>query len=732
MRLFKLVPFVPIDGEFFYHYDSPIPFGSLVSVPFGVKNTEVFAICIEEVEYKISLNSDLLGEKMSAFKTIINVLKESILTPNLYELVKFLAAYNLEALGSILRICFPLPKYDFSATRGAKFLRVLEHNTKLTPAQIALIEAVKLNGELQKKQARQIVSASIIETLIKKGVIEEFEFTSENTKIAPQIPALNSAQNAVFEGIVLYLDTPQKFNVILFEGVTGSGKTEVYASVLIKILQENPQAQVLICLPEIGLTNALVERFERIFGQNITVWNSLISDGQRRENFKKITNGEGRIVLGTRSAIMLPFKNLQFAVIDEEHDHSYKQEEVISYHARDAVIMRAKIENFGVLLVSATPSIESEVNALAGKYKKVQLFDRFAEVLMPKISLIDLRKHKPAKGDFISPVLYEQIKQTVGRGKQVLLFINRRGYAPIVVCRECGDKIKCFNCDVSLTEHRSDFSWRCHKCDLRLKRADTCKACGAVESFQTMGLGIEKIREELMRNLPKFKTQIISSDTVSTAHKLRELFGLIESGFVDVILGTQIIAKGFHFKNLHLVGVLDADSGMFGEDFRGLERTYQMLTQVSGRAGREGEQGEVFIQTYEPDNNVLKAIMSYDRDKFYHNEVLNRKNFKLPPFSRQIGIVVSAYDMELASTTAVKFSEILKETFAKHKLTDITAVFGPAAAPISFIRKRFRFRILINTPRNVHIQPILKEARSLIKLKQDAKIKIDIDPTSFY
>ncbi len=514
-----------------------------------------------------------------------------------------------------------------------------------------------------------------------------------------------------------------RFCVTLIDGVTGSGKTEVYFEAVAAAIERGKQ--VLIMLPEIALTQAFLERFHDRFGAKPAEWHSDVPPRMREKVWRQVAEGQVRVVAGARSALYLPFSNLGLIVVDEEHDPAFKQEDRVFYSARDMAVVRAHIGGFPVVLASATPSIESRVNAAQGRYERIALTSRFAEAALPDIRAIDLRRAPPARGGFLSPVLLGEVQKTIGRGEQALLFLNRRGYAPLTLCRACGHRFQCRSCSAWLVEHRFRAQLVCHHCGHHEARPDACPECGTLDHLVACGPGVERIAEEVVGHFPDARTIVLSSDILGGVKRLRLELEAIAKGEADIVIGTQLVAKGHNFPNMTLVGVIDADLGLANGDPRAAERTFQLLSQVTGRAGRTGKKSVGLLQTFQPGHPVMQALVSGDAEAFYERETGERERAGLPPFGRLAGIVVSAESRAEAETHA----RALRRTAPQAK--DIT-VLGPAEAPLAMVGGRYRFRLLVHGERKSDMQAFL---RTLIangpKPRASLRVQIDIDPQSF-
>ena len=509
------------------------------------------------------------------------------------------------------------------------------------------------------------------------------------------------------------------FSVYLLDGVTGSGKTETYISSVIKIIKKSEKNQILILLPEIALTSLLLKRFEKYFGFMPHVWHSNTTKVQKCKIWKKAISGEHIVVIGTRSAIFIPFKNLGVIVIDEEHDSSYKQNEQGSYHARDMAIVKAKMLDIPVILSSATPSIETFENVHNGKYKHVVLTNRFSNALMPEVFLIDMKKEDI--GTILSWELIDNIKKSLEKKEQVLLFINQRGYAPVSVCAKCGTKNNCPMCDVNLIYHKKNNLLLCHHCGFEKKWEKTCNSCGK-ESMILFGVGIEKVVESVKYYFPSAKILSLSSDNVSSKQKWDTSIDAIEKNDIDIIIGTQILSKGHHFPNLTLVGVIDAEQNSLACDLRANEKTYQLMHQVAGRAGRGQKKGKVFLQTYNIESALMRSLVSYNRDDFYSCEIEQRKMYNMPPFSRLISVIISGRNEINVEKEARRIARELSSG------NDIT-VLGPVPAPLARLRGKYRHRLLIKLKKNNLQHSLIKK---IVKSNDNSVfVYTDVDPYDF-
>ncbi len=536
----------------------------------------------------------------------------------------------------------------------------------------------------------------------------------------PPAPALSEIQQQASNYILEHLN---QYKTIVLDGVTGSGKTEVYFSAIRHIL-EHSTGQVMILLPEIVLTTQILERFQTRFGFLPAAWHSGLTPKQRRETWRGVATGEIRLVIGARSALFLPFPQLSLIVVDEEHDASYKQEEGILYNARDMAVMRSAMQKLPVLLCSATPSLETVQNMESQKFHRITLPSRFGGASLPKIEVLDMRQEMLDKGCWISPSLRKALAETLADGKQAMLYLNRRGYAPLTLCRHCGHRLQCPHCTSWLVEHRSHKHLQCHHCGHTRPIPKTCPECDKADTMVACGPGVERIAEEVADFLPQARVGMMTSDTITTAKQAAELMAQIHNGDIDIIIGTQMMAKGHHFPRLTLVGIVDADIGLAGGDLRAAERTYQLLHQVAGRAGREKDPGTVIIQSYMPESSVLKALEIGDRDGFIAQEIQSRKRTSMPPFGRLAGMIISGKDENQVLQTAKHFAQT-----APHD--EQFVVLGPAPAPLAYIRGQFRYRLLIKASRTLNLQKALRFWIENTPVSSAVKVKVDVDPYSF-
>jgi len=510
--------------------------------------------------------------------------------------------------------------------------------------------------------------------------------------------------------------------VTLLDGVTGSGKTEVYFEAVAEALRAGRQALVL--LPEIALTAQWLARFKRRFGAPPAEWHSDLTGAERRTAWRAIAAGEARVVVGARSALFLPYPDLGLIVVDEEHEQAYKQEDGVAYQARDMAVLRGHLARIPVLLVSATPSLETLHNLALGRYRALHLPDRHAGAALPRVSAIDLRRDRPARQHWLSPTLVSALERTLGEGEQALLFLNRRGYAPLTLCRQCGHRMQCPNCTAWLVEHRHAGRLQCHHCGYQTRLPEACPACGTAGSFAACGPGVERLAEETAALFPSARLAMLTSDTLGGPRSAAAMIERILRREVDLLIGTQIVAKGHHFPMLTLVGVVDADLGLGGGDLRAAERTYQMLHQVAGRAGRAERAGQVLLQTWEPGHPVIRALVADDREGLVAHEMAEREAAGMPPFGRLAAVILSGPDAERLDRVGRELARVAPSGPG-------ISVLGPAPAPLALLRGRHRRRFLLKCRRDIAPQPLLRAWLAKIKLPGAVRLQIDVDPYSF-
>ncbi|AMS40211.1 primosomal protein N' [Aminobacter aminovorans] len=712
---------VPMPAERAYSYAVPdgmqvVP-GSIVRVPLGPR--EVAGIVwdgpVEAVDPK-------------KLRPIAHVFDCPPVNDEMRRLVDWIAHYTLSPPGMVARMILRAPEaFDPEPwTEGLK--RSDGEPDRMTAARARVLEMANDGIAWTRSGLAHAagVSSTVIDGLRAQGVFETVMIPPRPV-VAPPDTSYTSAeltndQEATAATLRAQVEA-DKFAVTLIDGVTGSGKTEVYFEAVAAALDKGKQ--VLILLPEIALTQAFLERFQNRFGTKPAEWHSDLPPRMRERVWRQVAEGGVRVVAGARSALFLPFNNLGLIVVDEEHDPAYKQEDRVFYNARDMAVVRGHIGGFPVVLASATPSVESRVNAEQGKYARSVLSARFAEAALPQLATVDMRRSPPARGGFLSPVLLGKMRETLGRQEQSLLFLNRRGYAPLTLCRVCGHRFGCPVCSAWLVEHRFRGQLVCHHCGHNEKRPEACPECGTFDHLVACGPGVERIAEEVVSHFPDARTIVLSSDMLGGVKRLRLELEAIANGEADIVIGTQLVAKGHNFPNMTLVGVVDADLGLANGDPRAAERTYQLLSQVTGRAGRTGKKSLGLLQTFQPDHPVMRAIVSGDSEAFYDREIAERERSALPPYGRLAGIIVSAATRPEAESHARGLRRAAQVAQDVH-------VLGPAEAPLALIGGRHRFRLLVQADRKADIQGYI---RALLaagpKLRGSVRVQVDIDPQSF-
>ncbi|MDO4184562.1 MAG: primosomal protein N' [Rhodospirillales bacterium] len=714
---------LPFDEPFDYEFDGDLPIGSLVRVPWGKQE-------IVGVVWSKKQSSDCSPNKL---KSIIKKYDFLPLNKEIIELVKFVSQYNMAPLGMVLKMVISV-KQAFDDEPIEVFYELTgktlaEAKLKNSDARWHVIDLLKHGAYTKAEICRGAgCSAGVVEALNKAGVIVGRQEIKKKQYNEPEPDfvrvKLTDEQQVAAENIVAKVGNG--FSVTLIDGVTGSGKTEVYFEAAAEALKQH--RQVLILVPEISLTAQWLARFEQRFGVKPACWHSGLGTRERTDNWIAAVEGRARVIVGARSALFLPYPDLGLIVIDESHDHSFKQEDFVNYQCRDMAVVRAKLGHFPLVLSTATPDLETVVNVENGKYDCVKLTKRFAGASLPKIKIVDLKKDKPQKGEWgpswLAPKLVDALKDNLEKGEQSMLFLNRRGYAPLLICRDCGYRLQCPHCTAWLAEHRTSNKLICHRCGYMTDRPKVCPDCHSETGLTACGPGVERIAEEVSKRFPEARLRVLSSDTTSSVAELSKVFAEMERGELDIMVGTQILAKGHHFPELTLVGIVDADLGLMGSDLRASEQTFQLLSQVAGRAGRGGKSGEVIVQTLYPENAVLQALVDNDRNRFMELEKQTRKMLKMPPYGKLAAIIVSSEKAHLAEKIAVALGKTAPNT-------EYITTLGPAPAPVFMLRNKFRFRLLLKTVRNVNIQEVLKLWMQKVNVPNQVSIEIDIDPYSF-
>ena len=665
-------------------------------------------------------------------RAVNRVLDAAPMRAELRDFLARVAEYTLTPLPAMLRLATRVP--DLGQGPALRKLLYLGDTLppRMTEAREKLLAVFEDFGGagLTPGEAAQAagVSAGVVRGLVQAGALIERQAPRDQPypPLNPNLPGPQLTDDQAQAAQALCAGVASgNYGTTLLRGVTGSGKTEVYLEAVAACLAQGRQALVL--LPEIALTSEFLTRVEARFGARPAEWHSGVTLSERRRCWHMVAQGEAQLIVGARSALFLPFRDLGLIVVDEEHDSSYKQEEGVLYNARDMAVLRAAMSGAQVVLASATPSLESWANAQAGKYARLDLAARFGINTLPDMRAIDLRSEDLPGSRWISPSLQAAVTARVAAGEQALLFLNRRGYAPLTVCRACGHQIGCNDCDARMVEHRFLKRLVCHQCGASAPIPTACPSCGAEDRLAPVGPGVERLEEEARALWPDARVAVLSSDLFGSARALKEQIGAIAAGEADIIIGTQIVAKGHNFPSLTLVGVIDADLGLSGSDLRAAERGFQLVRQVAGRAGRAEKPGRALVQTSQPEHPVIRAILSGDEDAFWQSEAAQRQALGMPPYGRLAGIVISASGLEPAFALGNDLAR------ADAPLRAIGAqVFGPAPAPIARIRGRHRVRLLIKAPKGVALQAAITNWLKPHKLKGDLRLSVDIDPQSFY
>ncbi len=641
----------------------------------------------------------------------------------LRRLAEWTADYYLSPLASVLRMILP------SASALASPRQLIEYRPtnlippRMTPQRAQAIAALAgRQGTIRELADIAEVSDTVLRGLVTAGALEAVAVEADRPLPRPDPDFAPPDLSADQQGAAESLATASGFDPILLDGVTGSGKTEVYFEAIAATLRRGRQALVL--LPEIALTEPFLKRFEARFGCPPTAWHSGLRSSQRRRAWRGIASGEAAVTVGARSALFLPYKNLGLIIVDEAHEPSFKQEDGVRYHARDVAVMRAKFEDIPVVLSSATPAIETRHMVEIGRYREVQLPSRFAGATLPTITAIDLTQDPPMRGRWLAPTLVAELEANLAAGDQSLLFLNRRGFAPLTLCRHCGHRFTCPNCTAWMVEHRLMHRLACHHCGHVMPPPRACPECGEEDSLVACGPGVERIADEVATLFPDARTAIVTSDTIWSPARAAEFVARMEAGEIDIVIGTQLVTKGYHFPNLTLVGVVDADLGLQGGDLRAAERSFQQISQVAGRAGRADKPGRVYVQTHDPSAPVIAALVAGDAPGFIAAETAARREAAMPPFGRLAAIVISSEDAAEAEATARRIARAAP-------LVDGMAVFGPAPAPLAMLRGRHRQRILVHAARALDVQDVIRDWLGGVEWKPKTRVTVDVDPYSF-
>ncbi|MDB2548363.1 primosomal protein N' [Paracoccaceae bacterium] len=672
------------------------------------------------------------GYDPTKIRKIANVVDVAPMRPEMRQFLERAAQYTFTPLSAMLRLAMRAPALGASPQARKLYARGTSTPARMTDARARVMDVIDEYGGAAMSQT-ELAQAAAVSSAVIKGLVEQGALAPVEAPRDAPFPALDyRLQGKNLSPDQAHISRPLRhkiaaggFGASLLMGVTGSGKTEVYLEAVAETLAKGRQALVL--LPEIALSAEFLTRVEARFGARPAEWHSGIAMAERRRVWKMVGEGGAQLVVGARSSLFLPFRDLGLIVVDEEHDSSYKQEDGVFYNARDMAVLRCSVAGAQVILASATPSLETWANAEAGKYERFDLPARFGASELPQMSAIDMRVEDVPSGQWISPSLAHEVAARISVGEQSLLFLNRRGFAPITLCRACGLQIACDHCDARMVEHRFQKRLMCHQCGETKDIPETCPACSVEGKLAALGPGVERIAEEAQALFPQARVAILSSDLFGSARALKAQIAEISEGGCDIIIGTQLVAKGHNFPNLTLVGVVDADLGLHGSDLRAAERSFQLMRQVAGRAGRAEKAGVAIMQTHQPEHPVITAILANDDEGFWRAEAAMREAAAMPPYGRLAGIVISSPDL------AECFD--LGNHLARHDgaLRKIGAqVFGPAPAPVARVRGRHRVRLLVKAPKGAPIQAALAHWLAGLKYSNKLRLSVDIDPQSFY
>jgi primosomal protein N' (replication factor Y) len=714
---------VPVALDHTYSYRVPgdldLAPGDLVRVPLGPR-AATGVVWADHVEVKPGLHNRM--------KDVEEKLDVPPLKAELRGFVDWVSDYTLAPRGMVLRMALRMSEHLGRAREriGVRLAGPLPR--RMTPARgrvLALLADGLARGKSEVAQAAG-VSPAVIDGLLDEGTLESLALPPEPVARAPDPdflrPDFAPAQGLAADELRAIV-AKGGYGVTVLDGVTGSGKTQVYFEAMAEIVRRG--RQVLVLLPEIALTTQFLDRFTARFGVRPAEWHSALAPRRRERTWTAVATGEVSVIVGARSALFLPYADLGLIVVDEEHDPAYKQEDGARYHARDMAVVRARGADIPIVLASATPSVETEVNARRGRYRRLHLPERFGGAHLPRIETIDLRVEGPPRGRFIAPRLAQAVKTRIEHGEQALLFLNRRGYAPLTLCRQCGFRLGCPNCDAWLVDHRFKRRLVCHHCGFSMPPPAQCPQCQASDSFVAVGPGVERLHQEALELFPDSRILVLSSDLVESVERLREELDEVADGRFDIIIGTQLVAKGHHFPKLNLVGVVDADLGLANGDPRAAERTFQLLHQVVGRAGREERPGIGYLQTHQPEHPVMRALVAADREAFYTSEIELREKTRYPPFGRLASLLISAGERPSAEIYGRRLVAVAPRS-------DEVRILGPAEAPLAVVRGRHRFRLLVKSPRGFDLSAYLRAWLSAApKRKGNLKLEVDVDPQSF-
>lgn len=702
--------------------------GSYVEVPLGPRR--LFGIVWDEPA-AAEASAERVAE--TKLRPLLRVFDLPPMPAATRRFIEWVAAYTMSPVGAVMRMAVSVTaalEEPRALTAYSRAAGDLPEGLRLTPARKRILELLldgppRLAADLA---AEAGCGPSVVRSLADAGALTPVPMLSLPRFPIPDPDAtpkpLSDTQRAAADRLTAKV-AAAAYSATLLDGVTGSGKTEVYFEAVAAALRAG--RQVLVLLPEIALSAQWLDRFAGRFGVRPAEWHSDMAPPLRRHTWRAIARGEARVVVGARSALFLPYPDLGLIVVDEEHETAFKQEEGVIYHARDMAVVRAHQGRIPIVLASATPSLETLTNAEAGRYDRIDLPARHGGATMPDVTLIDLRKKDaaPPARAWLSPILRDALAETMLAGEQGMLFLNRRGYAPLTLCRGCGHRLQCPNCTAWLVEHRLTRRLQCHHCGYNAPSPDHCPQCEAEGSFVACGPGVERVAEEVVALFPEARVAVMTSDTLAGPRAMQQVIEQVQAGEIDLLIGTQVMAKGHHFPMLTLVGVVDADLGLGGGDLRAGERTFQLLHQVAGRAGRESRPGRVMLQTHMPEHPVMQALAAHDRDSFLAIEADQRRMLEMPPFGRLAALIISGEDEAAVDQVAARLGRTAPR--AREELT----ILGPAPAPLAVLRGRFRRRLLLRGPKQLALQPILADWLAQVEIPAAVRVQVDIDPYSF-
>lgn len=693
--------------------------GSIVLAPLGPR--QLVGVVWEEETLP---SADQVGD--NRLRPLLGVYDVPPLPAPLRRLIEWTSDYYLAPPGAVLRMALPSSSALDGSRTITEYRATGENPGRMTPQREQALERIgQRQGLIRELATIADVSEAVIRGLVKSGAIEAVTVSIDTPWPMPDPDHKHnelSPEQQLAAGVLCDAVDARSFQPFLLDGVTGSGKTEVYFEAIATALRQG--RQTLVLLPEIALTEPFLKRFEARFGHLPVAWHSELRQSQRRRAWRGIVHGEAKVIVGARSALFLPYRDLGLIIVDEAHETSFKQEDGVLYHARDVAVMRAKLEDIPIVLASATPAIETRHQAAIGRYTELKLTARHGAAEMPEIEAIDLLADPPPRGRWLAPKLVRALAERLEKKEQSLLFLNRRGYAPLTLCRTCGHRFQCPNCTAWMVEHRLLSRLQCHHCGHSMAPPTACPECKDEDSLVACGPGVERIADETAMLFPEARIAIATSDTLSTPARAAEFVERMEAGDIDVVVGTQLVTKGYHFPELTLVGVIDADLGLSGGDLRAAERSFQQIAQVAGRAGRGEKPGHVYVQTHSPGAPVIQALLSGDTQSFYAAETEARKMADAPPFGRYAAIIVSAEKLEDAAVTARLIGRTSPAVEGMH-------VYGPAPAPLAMLRGRHRQRLLVHAKRSLDVQQVIREWLGPLEWPRGVRVAVDVDPYSF-